>query len=103
MAMAMDRFARGARIAALALLGLAAVIATVRLDREAGHPIAPEAASASGNGRTAELRRCNQVMPTSPRDKACERAWAENRSRFLGALLPASATPSPASTTRSMR
>ena len=32
-----------------------------------------------------ELERCNVLTPADGRDAACERVWAENRRRFLGA------------------
>ena len=47
---------------------------------------------------TAELQRCSTLAPTSARDEACERAWAENRRRFLGIPPGAAGTPAVPST-----
>ena len=72
------------RVGAVGFAVLAAVATTIETGRE-GKGSAPQAASSSTHdGQAAELERCNTLTPASGRDEACERAWAENRRRFLG-------------------
>ena len=72
------------RVGAVGFAVLAAAATTIETGRE-GKGSAPQAASSSTHdGQAAELERCNTLTPASGRDEACERAWAENRRRFLG-------------------
>jgi len=68
---------------ALAVLALAA--SAVEVSRDGKERVAPAVSAAVRDSLAAELERCNAIMPASGRDEACERAWAENRRRFLGA------------------
>ena len=76
---------------AFAVLALAA--SAVEVGREGRGAAAPIPAIAARDPLVAELQRCNTVTPTSGRDEACERAWAENRRRFLGASRQTSPVP----------
>jgi conjugative transfer region protein TrbK len=72
------------RIGAIGFAVLAAAATTIEAGREEKGS-APSASSSSTHDRRAtELERCNTLTPASGRDEACERAWAENRRRFLG-------------------
>ena len=72
------------RVGAVGFAVLAAAATTIEAGRE-GKGSAPPAASSSPHDPLAdELERCNALTPASSRDEACERAWAENRRRFLG-------------------
>ena len=72
------------RVGAVGFAVLAAVATTIETGRE-GKGSAPQAASSSTHDPLgAELEHCNTLTPASSRDEACERAWAENRRRFLG-------------------
>ena len=72
------------RVGAVGFVVLAAAATTIEAGRE-GKGSAPSAASSSTHdGLAAELERCNTLTPASGLDEACERAWAENRRRFLG-------------------
>jgi conjugative transfer region protein TrbK len=86
-----------ARLAAMALVGLAIAATALRL----GHPGADPAAVPSlspaaveADPVRAELIRCQTLGEAGARDAACLRAWAENRRRFLDGIAPA-AKPMP--------
>jgi len=72
------------RVGAVGFAVLAAAATAIETGQEGNRP-APSASSSSTHDRlAAELERCNTLTPASGRDEACERAWAENRRRFLG-------------------
>ena len=72
------------RVGAIGFAVLAAAATTIESGRDEKWS-APLASSSSTHDRlAAELERCNTLTPASGRDEACERAWAENRRRFLG-------------------
>ena len=72
------------RVGAIGFAVLAAAATTIEAGRDEKWS-APLASSSSTHDRlAAELERCNTLTPASGRDEACERAWAENRRRFLG-------------------
>jgi conjugative transfer region protein TrbK len=65
------------RVGAVGFAVLAAVATTIETGRE-GKGSAPPASSSPTLDPLA-------LTPASSRDEACERAWAKNRRRFLGA------------------
>lgn len=67
-------------LAALALLASAIEIGGVREEQA----VALSASITALSPLAAELERCRTLRPESPRDEACNRAWAESRRRFLG-------------------
>ena len=79
---AVSRWLRAGGIA-FAVLALAA--SAVEVSREGRESVAPAPVGAARDPFEIELERCNTLMPTSARDDSCERAWAENRRRFIGA------------------
>ena len=79
---------------AFAVLALAA--SAVEVSREEKESVAPAPVRAARDPLEIELERCNSVVPTSGRDDACERAWAENRRRFLGASHLSASAPAAA-------
>ena len=72
------------RVGAVGFAVLAAAATTIEAGREGKGSAQPAASSSTHEGLAAELERCNTLTPASGRDEACERAWAENRRRFLG-------------------
>ena len=85
------------RVGAVGFVVLAAAATTIEAGQEEKRS-APSASSFSTDDRlAAELERCNTLSPASGRDEACERAWAENRRRFLGT---AHDVPGPSSAVR---
>jgi len=79
------------RAGAVGFVVLALAASVIEVGREGGERTdAPRSASAR-DPLAAELERCNAITPASGRDEACERAWAENRRRFLGAKPAVSA------------
>ena len=72
------------RVGAIGFAVLAAAATTIETGREGQRSAPPTASSSTHDGLAAELKRCNTLAPASGRDEACERAWAENRHRFLG-------------------
>ena len=93
----MTRLLRAGGIA-LAVLALAAsAIEVSRKERVAAPPVP---AAAALDPLAVALGRCNTVTPAEPRDEACERAWAENRRRFLGPTraVPGAGATQPATT-----
>ena len=94
----MTRWLRAAGIA-FAVLALAA--SAIEVSREGRGTAPPVPAAAALDPLAIELGRCNTVTPAEPRDEACERAWAENRRRFLGSRpcsVPAAGATQPATT-----
>ena len=93
----MTRWLRAGGIA-VAVLALAA--SAIEVSREKGGAAPPVPAAAPLDPLVVELGRCNTVTPAGPRDDACERAWAENRRRFLGQArpVPAAGAKQPATT-----
>ena len=94
------RWLRAGGIAA-AMLALAA--SAIEVSREGKEAVAPVPSMAARDPLAIELQRCHTVTPTSGRDDACERAWAENRRRFLGVShrtspIPAVPNSQPATT-----
>jgi len=72
------------RVGAIGFAVLAAATTMIEAGREGQGSAQPAASSSTHDGLAAELKRCNTLAPASGRDEACERAWAENRRRFLG-------------------
>ena len=93
----MTRWLRAAGIS-VAVLALAA--SAIEVSREGRGTAPPAPAEAALDPLAVELGRCNTVTPAEPRDEACERAWAENRRRFLGQAraVPAAGATQPATT-----
>ena len=93
----MTRWLRAGGIAVAVLALAASAIEVSREGRGAAPPVPPVVAV---DPLAFELGRCNTVTPTGPRDEACERAWAENRRRFLGQTraVPAAGATQPATT-----
>ncbi len=81
------------RAGAIGFAVLALTASAFEVSREGGGSTEPASSKAPRDPLTAELERCNAVTPTGPRDEACERAWAENRRRFLGASTHLFAVP----------
>jgi conjugative transfer region protein TrbK len=73
------------RVGAVGFAVLAAVATTIETGREGKGSAPPASSSPTLDPLAAELERCNALTPASSRDEACERAWAKNRRRFLGA------------------
>ena len=72
------------RVSAVGFAVLAAAATTIEAGREGKGSAPPASSSSTHDPLAAELERCNALTPASSRDEACERAWAENRRRFLG-------------------
>ena len=72
------------RVGAVGFVVLAAAATAIETGQEGNRPAPPAASSSTHDRLAAELGRCNALTPASSRDEACERAWAENRLRFLG-------------------
>ena len=75
---------RWIRAGAIGFAVLAFAATAIEVGRDGGgspgdtrHAVVPDPLAA-------ELQRCSALTPTSARDEACERAWAESRRRFLG-------------------
>ena len=85
------------RVGAVGFALLAAVATAVDVGRERRDSEGSSVSVAVQDPLAVELERCNTITPASVRDDACERAWAENRRRFLGTtrITPAIATTSP--------
>ncbi|WP_430425153.1 putative entry exclusion protein TrbK-alt [Phenylobacterium sp.] len=73
---------RPARLAAIALLGMAAVAAAIAASRVS--TVVPWAAAVSASPLSAELARCRALGIAAQEDAACRRAWRASRRRFLG-------------------
>jgi len=73
------------RVGAVGFAMLAAVATAVEMSREGRGSVGSPQPAAVRDPIAAELERCNAITPASGRDDASERAWAENRRRFLGA------------------
>ena len=84
---------RWLRAGAIGFAVLALAASALEVSREGGGSAGPATSEAARDPLAAELERCNAVTPTGPRDEACERSWAENRRRFLGAPTHSSAAP----------
>jgi conjugative transfer region protein TrbK len=86
------------RAGAVGFALLAAVATALEVGREGSNLEGSPASVAARDPLAVELERCNAVTPASGRDDACERAWAENRRRFLGArrITPDITASSPA-------
>ena len=74
------------RVGAIGFAVLAAAATTIEAGREGMGSAPPASSSSTHDPLAAELERCNALTPASSRDEACERAWAENRLRFLGTV-----------------
>jgi conjugative transfer region protein TrbK len=74
-----------ARIASVAILGLAAVGAAHVVVRQ---PSIAVAQSSSSNPLAKALERCLQLGERSETDRDCEAAYAENRARFFTPPAP---------------
>ena len=72
------------RVGAVGFAVLAAAATTIEAGREGKGSAPPASSPSTHDPLAAELERCNTLTPASSRDEACERAWAENRLRFLG-------------------
>jgi conjugative transfer region protein TrbK len=72
------------RVGAIGFAVLAAAATTIEEGREEKGSAPAASSSPTHDPLAAELERCNALTPASGRDEACERAWAENRRRFLG-------------------
>ncbi len=77
---------------------LALAASAVEVSREGKKSVEPAPVGAAQDPLAIELERCNTITPTSARDDACERAWAENRRRFLGASRPSGSVPAATTT-----
>jgi len=73
------------RVGAVGFAMLAAIATAVEVSREERGSVGAPRPTAGRDPLVAELERCTAITPASGRDDACERAWAENRRRFLGA------------------
>jgi len=80
-------------VGAIALAALALAASALQVSREGSGRLVPTPAVTRHDPFAAELERCNAITPTSGRDDACERAWTENRWRFLGASRQTSPDP----------
>ena len=80
-----NEISRWLRAGAIGFAVLALTASAFETSRGGGGAKELASSEASRDPLAAELDRCNAVTPTDPRDEACERAWAENRRRFLGA------------------
>jgi len=89
------------RAGAVGFVVLALAASAVEVGREGSEGTGSSQSAPSRDPLAIELERCNAITPASGRDGSCERAWAENRRRFLGArpAVPAesdaAALPSP--------
>lgn len=75
-----------ARVAGIALAAVAITLAAIQMREPSATPPAPvavEAEAAPVDPLRAELRRCQSIGVEAASDRACLRAWAENRRRFL--------------------
>ncbi len=75
-----------ARLGAVVFVAVAITATAVEMNRKPEPPLhrsIGEADTASPDPLRDELIRCAMIGEAGPRDPACLRAWAENRSRFL--------------------
>ena len=74
------------RVAAIALVGVAITFAALQMREPPAPPSDPATlvpAAAPTDPLVAEMRRCQAIGAEAASDRACIRAWAENRRRFL--------------------
>ena len=84
---------RWMRAGAIGFAVLALAASVFEVSREGGGSEEPASSKAFRDPLAAELERCNAATPSGTRDDACERAWAENRRRFLGGPTHSTTTP----------
>ena len=78
------------RLAAVGLAGLAILFAAFQARRHPAPPLAaPPAPPAQVDPARAELARCQALGAAGADDPGCLKAWAEQRTRFLGVRAPA--------------
>ncbi|ABQ39587.1 hypothetical protein BBta_7746 [Bradyrhizobium sp. BTAi1] len=89
-----------ARIGAVAFVAVAITATVIELTRKVERPETTPARQAevgAADPLRDELFRCQSLGEAGPRDRACLRAWAESRRRFLMPRTTPSTSPSDAS------
>ncbi len=91
--MGSNDISRWLRAGAIGVTALALAAAALDVRQEGGGSVTPASSGFALNPLAVELERCSALTSTSARNGACERVWAENRRRFLGATSHAPAAP----------